>query len=124
MLGCAEALGGILDHDDVVPGGDGVNRGVIGHLAEQADGDDRAGAWGDGGLDEGDIEIVALRLDVNEHRGGAHKADHFAGADPSKWHSDDFVAGPYAEGAERDFEAVSAAGDGDGVLDSGEASKY
>lgn len=114
LLG-SEALSGVFDDFQAVLFGDGFEGRVVGHLAEEIDGDDRLGLRGDGFLDLPWVDVVGVGLNIGKNGRGSHECDGLGGANPGEWSGDHFVVRADPEGAEGDFECHRAAGDGDAV---------
>ncbi len=60
-------LAGVLDHLEAVPPRDPEDRLHVGRQAVQVDGDDRAGARREGGLDPRGVQVHRRPVDVDEH---------------------------------------------------------
>ena len=94
----ALGLGGILDHDELVPGGDFHDGIHVRTLAEQMHGHDRPGARRDGGLDLGDIDGERADIDVDKDRFRPGIRDGLRRRHEGHGHCDNFIAGSDAEG--------------------------
>jgi hypothetical protein len=114
-LSRTETLRRVLDDGQPMAGGDGVDRGEIGALAEQAHRQDRARRGTDRGLEQRRIEIVGVRIDVDEDRPCAEQRDRLAGGDEGERRGDDLVARSHPERHQREQECVGSACDGDAV---------
>ena len=88
----------------------------VGRVAEQVDGDDRAGARRDGRLDRRRIEVV-VGADVGEHGHGADRGDRLGRGVEGVRRADHLVAALDADGAQRERERVGAVRDADAVRD-------
>jgi hypothetical protein len=95
---------------------------IVGGLAEQIDGDDRAGDQLSLGLDRLDrgfqlhrIKVVGVLADVDEHRGGAQPRDHLARGREGEAGAEHRIARPDAPGHQRQHQGLGAVGAGDGV---------
>jgi len=111
----ADGLRGILDDVQIVPRGDTHDGVHVGHLAVEVDRHDGARAWGDGRLDEGRIDVVAGRVDIDKDRHRAEPVDAAARCEEGVRGGDDLVARLDAEGHQRDNERVGARCDADAV---------
>lgn len=116
LVAGAEALCGVFDDRDAVPGGDGVDGVEVGALAVQAHRDDGLRLGRDGGFEQRRVEVVGARVDVDVHRLGAEHGDGFGGGDVGEARGDDFVAVGDAHGHLGDLQGVGAVGAGDAVL--------
>ena len=117
VLAGVDYLGGVFEDDEIVFFGDLVDGGHVGELAEEVDGEDRFGFGGDGGFDEGGVDVEGGGVDVDHDRDGAEMGDDLDGGDEREGGGDDFVAGLEAGGLHHDAEGVGSAVDGDGVFD-------
>jgi hypothetical protein len=93
-------------------GGDG---GIVGRLAEQVDGDDRAGnklPLGlhsfDGGVERGGVHVVGRRVDVDEHRRCAHERHGLGRGGEGEGGAEDRVARPDLPGHQRQDQGLGA----------------
>ena len=112
-----DGLGGVFEDHEAVLGGDGVDRFHVGELAEEVDGENRLGFWGDGGFDEVGVDVEGVFDDVDEDGYGPELDHGFDGCDEGEGGGDDFVPGADAAGLHGDAEGVGSAVDGDGVFD-------
>ena len=121
--GCAEALGEVVDGEQAVLGGDGVEGGPVGGLAEEIDADEGSGLEAAGGLGFGDagFEVVGVDLegsgiDVDEDGGCAEDKGDFGGGGVGECREEDGVAGADAFGHHGDLQGVGAGADADAVF--------
>ena len=112
----ADRLRAVLDHVQVVPLGDRHNRIHVGHLSVQVHGHDHLGFRCDRGLDQAWLDVVAVWIDVHEHRHCAHPVDAAARGEEGVRRGDDFIAALDAEGHKRYQKRVGARGDADAEL--------
>ena len=75
LVGRTDRLGGILQHEQAVMPRDLVDRVHVGGLTVEMDRDDRTRLRRHGRLDLRRVDIVGVRLDVDEHRPGAGPPD-------------------------------------------------
>lgn len=115
----AKALGGVLDHDQLVAVGDRVDLVHVGRLAVEAHRHDGLGARGDGGLDLGGVDIAGVRLDIHEDRLGAEQHDDLGRRNEGKRGRDDLVTRLDPHRHQADQQGFGAAGHGDAVLGPG-----
>ncbi|MNL05185.1 hypothetical protein D3C87_1257680 [compost metagenome] len=87
-----DGLGGILDHAQLVLAGDGVEPVHVHGQAGQVDRHDGPRARRDGGLHGVQVEVAGARVDIDEHRAGAHGEHHVGRGHPGDRRGDDFVA--------------------------------
>src|SRR5690606_8284993 len=100
----ADGTGGILDHRDGVSLPDcNYGREVAGH-AELVNAEDRPGARRDCRLDQIGIDVVAIRLDVDEDGNSPTVADRIRGRDEGVTDGDDLVAGLHADSAQGEMQ--------------------
>ena len=83
----------------------------IGTLAEEVDGDDGFGFWGDFGFGIGKIDVETDGAGVDEDGGGADAADATGGSEEGKGGDKHFIAGADVEGHEGEKDGVGAGGD-------------
>lgn len=119
FVGGAKALGGVFNHRNAVAGGNGVDGVIVGTLAIQADGDDGLGSRGDGGFEQGGVEVVAAWAHIYIHGFGAQQGHGFGGGNVGKAGGDDFVARAYAQRHLGNLQGVCAVGHGDAVFGAG-----
>ena len=85
------------------------------HLAVQVDRDDRPGARGDRRLDPGRVDVVGLRLDVDEDRPRPVRQIDAAGGEEGVRRGDDLVAGADRPGHQGQQQGIRAGGAADRV---------
>lgn len=119
FVAAAQALGGVLDDRQAVPGGDGVDGIHIGALAVQGHRDDGAGPGRDGGFQPGWVQGVGARVDVDVDRLGAQQGDGFGRGDIGEARRDDLVPRTDAQRHLGNLQSISAIGDGDAVFGAG-----
>jgi hypothetical protein len=114
LLG-AKTLGRVFDDGQPMLRRQRVNAVVIGHLAEQTDGQNGLGARGDGRQQQVHVDVEGVRLNIHENGPRSHQGNDLGRADPGEGNRNDFVARPDAQGAQRDLQRVRAAGAGDAM---------
>jgi hypothetical protein len=112
----AEALSGILDDRQAVPGGDGIDFVHIRRLAVEADRHDGAGPGGDRDFDLAGVDIAGVRFDIDEDRRGAEQGDDFGGGDEGERGGDDFVTRLDIEGHQGNQQRLGTGSDRNAVL--------
>ncbi len=121
LVGGAEGLRGIVEHEQVMRLGRGRNGVVIGRQAEQIDRDHRLRlepepAGGRDGLTDAlgvDVEGVGLNVDEDRRRADQHR--HFRRRAEGERGADHRVARADALGAQRQHQRIGAAGATDGM---------
>ena len=120
----ADRLRRILDHQQSFRFGDPSDRLIVGAEPEQIDGDDRFRLQPSFALDHvdrrfeaGDIDIVGVGIDVDEHRLGLGQRHHLGGRGEGEARHEDRIARPDAGRIERQQQRVGAVGAGNGVPD-------
>lgn len=83
----------------------------IGTLAEEVDGDDGFGFWGDFGFGIGKIDVETDGAGVDEDGGGTDAADATGGSEEGKGGDKHFITGADVEGHEGEKDGVGAGGD-------------
>ena len=68
-------------------------------------------------FEAGDVDIVGVGIDVDEHRLGLGQRHHFGGRGEGEARHEHRIARSDAGGVERQQQRVGAVGAGDGVLD-------
>lgn len=119
FVSCSKALGGVFNDGYAVLSRNGVDGVKVGALAVQAHGHDGFGSRGDGGFEQGRVNVVGARVDVHIHRLGPEQGHGLSGGDVSKAGGDNFVARAYAQRHLGDLQRVGAVGHGDAVLGAG-----
>lgn len=114
-----KALGGILDHDQLVPVSDRIDLVHVSRLAVQTHRHNGLGTRRDRSLDLRGVDVAGIRLDVHEDGFGAKQHDHFRSGDKSKGGGDDFVTGLDAHGHQADQQGLGATGHGNAMLGAG-----
>lgn len=109
-------MGCVLNDGEVVPLSDFVDGIHVGGLTVNADGDDGAGALGDGVLEEFGIHVPRVGADVDEDGFGAEKHNDLGGGDPGVGDGDHFIAGAYLQRHEGNEQGIGAAGNTDAVF--------
>ena len=104
--------------------GDPLDRLIVGGEPEQVDRDDRPRLQPSFALDHvdrrfeaGDVDIVGVGIDVDEHRLGLGQRHHLGGRGEGEARHEHRVARSDAGRIERQQQRVGAVGAGDGVLD-------
>ena len=94
-MGVAQvAVGCVLDHQEVLFAGERHDRVHLAAHAGVVDRDDGFGFVGDGGFNQGFVEIEGIEADVDEHRHSAADGEGIGGGDEGVgWH-DHFVNRP------------------------------
>ena len=87
----------------------------IGTLAEEVDGDDGFGFWGDFGFGIGKIDVETDGAGVDEDGGGTDAADATGGSEEGKGGDKHFITGADVEGHEGEKDGVGAGGDADAM---------
>lgn len=112
-----DILCGVFEDKKVVLLGDCFDRGDVGKLSEEVDGENCFGFWGDGGFDLGGINAHRFPVDVDEN-GDSTELDYgFGGRNKSECGCDDLVSRADVTGLHGDAKCIGAAVDADGVLD-------
>ena len=112
-------MGRVLDDRQSVLAGDGVDGIHVGALAVQRDGNDGAGARGDGDFQPGRVQGVGARIDVDVDGLGAQQGDGFCGGDVGETRRNDLIPRPDAQRHLGDLQGVGAVGDRDAVFGAG-----
>ena len=94
----ADRLGGVLDDRDAALPGGRHDRGHLGHLAEEVDGDDRAGSLRDPFGHPGRVDVEGHRVHIHEDGRGADPGNDAGGREEGERRGDDFVPRPDALG--------------------------
>ena len=121
LVGRAERLRGVVEHEQAFRLGDRQQRIVVGRQAEQIDRDHRLGLEAvtlggrDRALDARRIEIERVRIDIGEHRRRAEQHDHFGGGAEREGRTDHRVARADALRHQHQHQRVGAAGAADGI---------
>jgi len=110
---CADGLGCVLDHNQVVPQRDIHDAVHIGHLPIQVHGDDGLRLFSDSCFDQGRVDVVSGRIDVGEDRRRAEPVDATGRRKEAVRRRDDLVAGPDAGCHQRDEQRIGARGHAD-----------
>ena len=87
-----EGVGGVFDDGKAMPGGDGGDGVQLGRQTGDVHGDDGPGAWGDGGLDAGGIEIQIAAIYIHQDGPGVEVADDLGRGREGVGRGDDLVA--------------------------------
>lgn len=116
FVGGAKALGGVFNDRDAVFGGDGVDGVKIGALAVQTHGHDGFGPGGDGGFEQGRVQVEGAGVNVHVHRLGPQQGHGLGRGDVGKAGGDDFVAWANAQRHLGNLQCVGAVGHGDAVF--------
>ena len=130
LIGGAERLRRIVEHQKVVRGGDCGDGVVIGRQAEQIDRNDGPRlkpeplCGRDRALAARRIEIERLRLDVGHDRRGAAERDHFGGRAERESGTDHRIAGPDLPRHQHQKKRVGAARTGDRMARAAERRKF
>ena len=111
----ADRLGGVLDDRYPTPVGDGHDRVHLRALAVKMDRQDGLGVGSDSGLDFGGVDVVGLRVDIDEDRLGTEPGDPAGGGEERVGGGDHFVAGADPLGHQADQQGVAAGGNADRV---------
>ena len=111
-----EGVGGVFDHGQVVPCCKRIDRIHFGGQAGDVDGDDGAGALGDGSLDQVRAQVQAAVIDVHQHGFGVEVADDLGGGGEGVGGRDDLIALTQAGGFERQVHRRGAGVDGYGMF--------
>ena len=96
----ANRVRGVLDDDNAVAGGNGVDGVHVAGLAEQMHGNDGLGPGRDGGLEGSRVKIDRVGLDIRQHRRGTAMDDDVGGRGKRDRRGDDFVTGTHPHGFE------------------------
>ncbi len=110
-------LGGVFDDGEIMAAGDGEDGVHVGGLAVQMNGEDGAGARGDGGFQLSGVQVVGAGIDVDVNGRGAGVADGGDGGVESVGDGDDLIAGADARGEQGEVQGAGAGVDADGVGD-------
>ena len=116
-VGRAEGGSRILHHEKPTGARDGLDAVQVGGDAQLMDGHDGACPRCDRGLDAGRVEIVALRVDVDEDGRRAGMSYRIGRGDEAERRDDDLVTGPDAERDQGEMERRGPVGRGDPVPD-------
>jgi hypothetical protein len=119
LVGCAEALRGVLDHRQLAAGGDRIDLVHVGRLAIEGDRHDGPGSRRDRRLDFRRIDVRRVLLDVDEHRLGAEQHDHLRRRHERERGGDHLVARFYAERHQGDEQRFRARSDRNAVFRAG-----
>jgi hypothetical protein len=119
LVSGAKTLGGVFNHRNAVLGGNGVDGVKVRALAVQADGDDGLGTGGDGGFQQGRVQVVGAGINVHIHRLGAQQGHGFGGGNVGKAGGDDFIARANAQRHLGNLQRIGTVGHGDAVLGAG-----
>lgn len=96
----------------------------IGTLAEEVDGDDGFGFWGDFGFGIGKIDVETDGAGVDEDGGGTDAADATGGSEEGKGGDEHFIAGTDVEGHEGEKDGVGAGGNADAMAGFGQGGEF
>ncbi len=110
-----DGLGGVFDDLKAVLLSEGKDSVEIGTLAEEVDGDDGFGFWGDFGFGIGQVDVEADGAGVDEDGGGADATDATGCGEEGKGGNEHFIARANIEGHEGEKDGVCAGGDADAV---------
>ena len=88
----------IFHHRQTVRCGDGEDGVQIDRLAKEVDWHDSLGTGRDGGLQQGRIHQVAVRINIHKNGLGPAKRDRLTGGDERGRHRDNLIARPDPEG--------------------------
>src|SRR6185312_11078909 len=117
LVGCSEALGGVFDDGQIAGGG--LNGVDVGTLAIERDGENGAGAGGDGCGDTGGVKVICARVNVHEDGLCAEQRDHLDGGDEGEGRGDDLIFGADAKRHEGNEQGVGPAGAGNAMACAG-----
>ena len=110
-----EGVGGVFDDGKAMPGGDGGDGVQLGRQTGDVHGDDGPGAWGDGGLDAGGIEIQIAAIYVHQDGPGVEVAHDLGRGREGVGRGDDLVASLQADGFQGQVHGRGAGVDRDRV---------
>lgn len=96
----------------------------IGTLAEEVDGDDGFGFWGDFGFGIGKIDVETDGAGVDEDGDGSNAADAAGGSEEGEGGDKHFIAGADVEGHEGEKDGVGAGGDADAMAGFGQGGEF
>jgi len=113
----ADGFAGVLNEEEIVAGGEGLESGHVRGNAEGVNEEDGAGARGDGAFDGHWIEIESDGVDFREDGCGTDLQHGIGYSDESEGRDDDFVAFAYGESQQCEVKAGCAGADGYGVGD-------
>ena len=105
----------VLDHGQPVPVGNGQDGLHVAAHAAEVDGHDRAGAWGDGGLDGRRCDVVGVRVDVGKDWDEARVQDGRDAGEEGDRRDDDLGAALQAEGLQPNLQRAGSAVEADPV---------
>src|SRR5207237_5099810 len=88
---CAVGVGGVFDNGEVVLFGNRHDRVHVGDLPGEMDGDDGAGAGGNGRFDRARVDVEGFEVDVGEDRDGVGFDDGGRGGEKGVGRNDHFV---------------------------------
>ena len=118
----ARGLGGVLEHRDAMPVGNGLDRLDARRRAHHVHRDDRPGFRGDPALQVGRVHVQG-QVHLGEHRHGAAVEDGLPGGDKGEPLGDHLVTRAHAERGQGHFERGRARGDRLGVGGAGVGGK-
>ena len=105
----AERLAGVLHHPERALGGDPLERGHVGGVAEDVDGQQPGGALADRALGRHGVDVEGARVDVAEDRPGALVEQAVGRRHEAERRGHDLVPGLHPRGADRQVEAGRSA---------------
>ena len=106
--GRAEGLRRILDYPHAVPSGDGVEAITVDGQTGEIHGDEGSRPRRNGGFEQIEVKVPGRRIDVHQHRCGAHFEDHVGRGHPGQGGADHLVTGTDPRQAQCHFEGSSA----------------
>ena len=112
----ARGAGGVFDHCKVVAASDRHDGGEIAGQAHLVNHQDGLGLFGDRRFDQRRVNVVGVRIDIDEHRRRAAVEHDVGRGDVRMADRDYFIARADAGGDQGEVQAGGAIGDGDRVL--------